>query len=172
VPFISAPAPLQQTEEVNSLVAEYRTLAEQGDQCARQADEISRRYVGKDMLKQRDEIERLAGEQVILLKRCAALFNEADDKYEQASRLRVNNKFIEYALLKAQAARKLALTIDAQREYAETLQAIRKTRPQAIKAKLSDVEARIKTMNEEITRLVEQSERLVKENPHDIDNSG
>jgi tRNA A-37 threonylcarbamoyl transferase component Bud32 len=171
VPFTSTPAALDQTVEVNRLVAEYRMLVEQANQCAQQSDEISRRYVGKDMLKQRAEIERLAGEQVILLKQCASLFNEAGDKYEHASRLRVNSKFIEYALLKAQAAHKLALTIDAQREYAETLQAIRKTRPQAIKAKLSDVEARIKTMNKEITRLVEQSERLVKENPHDFDNT-
>lgn len=110
-----------QTDEANKLIDEANALQERVAGIAAQVDAKEEELISKDYDRERAEIERIAREQIELLKQAAALEREAITKTEQASKMRVEDWFREYVALVGQRQQKIAAMIDITRQRAEAI---------------------------------------------------
>jgi hypothetical protein len=155
-----------ETEKANKLVNEGNTLIEDGDKLGQ--DAVSKRdELFADISnfpKNRDDLRKPAQELMDIIDQGAKKYREAATKFDEASKLKIDDKFKEYLSLKAQALNKHA-------EHIETLKGI----PQAVmdesvkdrsalSTKFSGVKEKYDKLGKEMEDLEAKAEKIREEN--------
>lgn len=142
-----------QTDEANKLIDEANALQDRVAEVAAQVDAKEEEIVSKDYDQERAEIERLAREQIELLKQAAALEREAIAKTERAAKMRVEDWFREYVALVGQRQQKIVAMIDVTRQRAEAI---------INDQSLESINERRMKLSEEFDKLDQEREELSK----------
>ena len=166
---VSAPVPiiepsLDQTEEANILVDRYNEQIDQANALIRQLNEIDEQLANTKFNK-RERIKRLATQEADLLVQIASLYRQAADTVEQASKLRVRAKYLEYLSLKAQATRFFAEGVDIRRKYVEVLLGER-TSWKFIRAQQKQLSEHAEKVDQQVKILDDQAKQIEREYPH------
>ncbi|MGH9901174.1 MAG: hypothetical protein ACRD68_04960 [Pyrinomonadaceae bacterium] len=111
-----------------------------------------------------EEIKQPAREASELLEKAATSFSKAADKFEEAGRLNVDDKFKQYLIIKAQSFRKNVEQMRVTREIPESLLNASVKDTDALLARIEDVNRRSQELSKESERLEAEAEKIQKEN--------
>jgi hypothetical protein len=141
-----------ETDKANALVDEANKFVAEGNKNIDDADRKGKEFDQKvEAISSNDEHDQVSEwgktELVPVYDKMKDNFQKASDKFAEASKLKVNDKFKEYLDTKAQEFKKRA-------EYAESLKAIPKTMTESKDEK---------TYNEAVKKDVEKSQKLLQE---------
>jgi predicted esterase len=148
------------TTRANSLIQEIDSLRKKAYQLRKQAEDTDAELQQKDLIRERDEIKRIAQEESELLKQSAILWLAAADKAEGAMQLRLDDKNKEYLSLIGQHNRKNAEIVNALQHQAEAL--LNNESAEAIKAERNETHRRVERLQQEADALQRQMEKLTK----------
>ncbi|HEX8139868.1 MAG TPA: hypothetical protein VF544_20075 [Pyrinomonadaceae bacterium] len=148
---------------------EANKLEGEADALAAKVEDVYKEAAQKDeeinaARKERARAKKLGDEQVALYDEAAKNAREAADKYEQASKLKVDAKYQEYLNVRAQYMRKHGAHIAALKDLIAARQDAT-TRPgKAARDKQTEVKSRSERLKKEVDELKAQAEKLQKEN--------
>jgi hypothetical protein len=144
-------------------------LANEADALATKVDDAYKQAAQKDdginaAKKDKALIKKLSDEQVALYDQAATDARQAADKYDQASKLKVDAKYVEYLNVRAQYMRKHGAHLAALKDLAAArLEAINKP-GKATRDKQTEAKQRAERLRKEVDDLKAQADKLQKEN--------
>jgi len=157
-----------ETEKANELVDESNKAAEAANKSLQEGLTIHQQIFSEANIfgfpGNRDALKGHAQREVELLSQSALSFREAANKYEEASRLRLNEQFKQYLSLKAQETRKQAEQSESIREMAQVVLDDSITDLNAYVLKLDDIRIRVQKAGKEQKELKDQAEKIRAEN--------
>jgi methyl-accepting chemotaxis protein len=146
-----------ETEKANKLVGEGNTAIGTANQAGQEAGTKYTALFSQanlaDFPDNRDQLKKDAQEVSDVLDKSTAGFREAASKFEEASKLKVSDKFKEYLSVKAQAYRKHA---DKNEAAKESLKAVS---DESVKDS-NDLAQRINESGERVTKLLKEAKDL------------
>lgn len=148
-------------KDANVLMAEAAALQNKTNDLVQKFNEQEILLRGKDFNTQRAEINQLTEEEAAILRENAALWRQAADKIEQASRLQVGDKYRKYLSVIAQHNRKRAEAIDSMIEMATAMLSASDSYD-AILAKREAAQKRAAQLNAEADELQKQATQMMK----------
>jgi hypothetical protein len=114
--------------------------------------------------KDKARIKKLSDEQVTLYDQATTDARDAADKYDQASKLKVDSKYVEYLNVRAQYMRKHGAHLAALKDLAAArLEAFNKP-GKASRDKQTEAKKRADRLKKEVDELKAQADKLQKEN--------
>lgn len=158
-----------QTEEANKMINEANALIDKTKATNDKADSLLNDLMGANMTKAED-IEQYKSDNKAKFDEAVSLFeqsekniSEAAGKFEQASKMQLDDKFKEYVTLKAQAFKKRAESYKATAGYIKTFIAEKDT----TKADQLTADSNKKSADliKEANDLDAKAEKIVKDNP-------
>ena len=157
-----------ETKRANELVDESNKAAEAANKSLQEGLTIHQQIFSEANIfgfpGNRDALKGHAQREVELLSQSALSFREAANKYEEASRLRLNEQFKQYLSLKAQETRKQAEQSESIREMAQVVLDDSITDLNAYVLKLDDIRIRVQKAGKEQKELKDQAEKIRAEN--------
>ncbi|HYE65160.1 MAG TPA: hypothetical protein VD966_06240 [Pyrinomonadaceae bacterium] len=157
-----------ETEKANELVDESNKAAEAANKSLQEGLTIHQQIFSEANIfgfpGNRDALKGHAQREVELLSQSALSFREAANKYEEASRLRLNEQFKQYLSLKAQETRKQAEQSESIKEMAQVVLDDSITDLNAYVLKLDDIRIRVQKAGKEQKELKDQAEKIRAEN--------
>jgi hypothetical protein len=150
-----------QLKEANKLAAEADTLATKVEDAYKQAaqkdDEINAAK------KDKARIKKLSDEQVALYDQAATDARQAAEKYDQAAKLKIDTKYVEYLNVRAQYMRKHGAHLAGLKDLAAArLEAANKP-GKASRDKQTEAKQRAERLKKEVDDLKAQADKLQKE---------
>src|SRR5918912_1098023 len=140
-----------ETDKANQLVDEGNKLVEEGNQLGQDAAAKNKEIFDNinDFPSNRDELRKPANELLDIIDKGSGKFRDASKKFDEASKLKVDDKFKEYLSLKSQEFNKHAEHIDSikgipQAVLDENIKDLR-----ALNAKLTSVNDKIEKVGKE-----------------------
>lgn len=107
--------------DANKLIAEVNALQKQALDLVQQANSFEKQISGRDLARERAEIQRSAREEIEALSQAAALSRMASQQADRAAQMKIGERNRAYLAASARYYAKFAELIDAQNEYAEVL---------------------------------------------------
>lgn len=145
--------------EVNKVLAEINALKTRVNALMVEINAKEAALNAKDFSKDRSEINKIAQEEVDLLKEGAAISRSIADRASQVNATKLEEKYRRYLELVAQHSRKHALMLDVMLEQAATL--LGNESFEVISARRTEAQKRIVALREEVDDLYRQAEKLV-----------
>ena len=136
---------------MNKLVEEINALGVKAQGLIRRANEKEKEFEGKDFVKDRAQLTRIAQEDVDLLAESATFWRAAAEKAEAASQLGLDARQKQYFSLVAQYDRKCAELLDATRERSEAFLSLDSF--EVIEARRNEAQKRADKLQQEVDEL-------------------
>ena len=137
-----------ETEKANKLVGEGNTAINEGNKLATDADSKSDKAT--------------AQESIDLLTKSAAKYREASKKFDEASKLKIKDKFKEYLSLKSQEFAKRAEIMDVARKSSQDMLASEDM--ESLTAKVQEHKTQHEKLSKEAKDLEDKAEKIRTEN--------
>lgn len=147
-------------DDANSAIAEINALKTKVNALVAEVNARKVATGGKDLLKDRAEINKIAQEEANLLKEAAGISRSIADKAAQVKTGKLEEKYRRYFELIAQHNRKYAEMLDVMREQAEAL--LGNESGEAINARRAGAQKRIEALRQEADELHRQAEKLLR----------
>lgn len=152
------------TSEANKLVAEGNTAIDEGNKLATDAsaknEKVFNEVINYDMDK--EKLSGTAKEAVDGMTKSAEKFREASKKFDEASKLKIGDKFKEYLTLKAQEFTKRAEQMDAAKKDPQAF--IDSTDVVSMNTKIQANKLELKRLDKEAKDLEAKAEKIRSEN--------
>ena len=146
-------------DDANSAIAEINALKTKVNALVAEVNAREVATAGKDLLKDRAEINKIAQEEANLLKEAAGISRSIADKAAQVNTGKLEEKYRRYFELVAQYNRKYAEMLDVMREQVEAL--LGNESGEIINAKRAGTQKRIEALRQEADQLHRQAEKLL-----------
>jgi predicted esterase len=147
------------TAAANRAVVEINILRNKANYMANQINQKEMQIIGRDPEKDRAEVNKLAQEEVAIIKETMVLWREAAEKAEAASGLSIADKFKRYLALVGQQSRKSAEASDVMRGAAEALLSLESV--EAIRIKRAEAQKRVEKLQQEVDELEKRAEEVI-----------
>lgn len=155
-----------ETEKANRLIAEANTAIDAGNVSALAAskknDWIFQEIRDTTFTDDKQRLKAAATETIDGFHQGAAKFREAARKFEEASRLRINDKFKEYLALKSQEFNRSAEKMDAASAIPQAV--LDSDTIETLKQKFDENKTRYEQLEKEAKELSDRAERVRAEN--------
>ena len=158
------------TGDANKLIGEANQAIVEADKLSHDAYTKFRSYMNDQTMNNfpgsREQIRPVAQESADLFAKSAALYrDQVVSKFEGAGKLKLNEKFKEYIVLKTDAFRKLAESKEVARELALVPLDPSITTQGALFAKVKEVDARLNAAVKEMQTFNERANKIQQDNP-------
>lgn len=166
--FLLTPGCKYFTKTEDTQLKDANKLANEADALATKVDDAYKQAAQKDdeinaAKKDKARIKKLSDEQVTLYDQATTDAREAADKYDQASKLKVDAKYVEYLNVRAQYMRKHGAHLAALKDLAAArLEAVNKP-GKATRDKQTEAKQRAERLRKEVDELKSQADKLQKE---------
>ncbi|OLD24745.1 MAG: hypothetical protein AUJ04_08735 [Acidobacteria bacterium 13_1_40CM_3_55_6] len=144
----------------NKLIEEINSLGAKAQELIQQSNEKERDLNGRNFIKDRSQVSKIAQEQIDILTETAGLWRTAAEKAESASHLGLPGKQKQYFGLIAQYNLKCAELLDAMRERAEVLLGTEAL--EVIEAKRAEAQKRADKLHQEVDELQKTIDKLMR----------
>lgn len=149
----------EESGELNKVIEEINSLRTKASELTNGLNTKEQELRNKDFIRDRDTINRIAREQMVILTESARLFRAAADKADQAGKLKVDDKYKQYLSILVQHDRKSAEMFDVLREQAEAL--LSSESYEAISAKRDEARQRADKLQQEAAELAQKAEQIM-----------
>lgn len=150
-----------QTKEANK-------LQEEADQSAAKVDDAYNQVMQKEEAikteKKAKTRQQLNDEEAAIFDQAIADAKTAADKYEQASKLKVDEKYKQFLDLRAQLMRKQGAHLSAMKELPAARKDTSRQGQRTLRNKQADIKTRADKLKKEVDDLKAQAEKMQKEN--------
>ena len=146
--------------DANQLIAEINALVGRAQELVQKANEKEKEYDGKDFVRNRDQVRKIAQEQSTILKEGAEVWRAAAAKAESGSSLKLSGKYKDYFRLIAQYDRKCAELLEAVRERAEAFLGAESL--EVIEGKREEAQKRADKLQQEIDELQKAIDKVMR----------
>lgn len=150
-----------QTKEANKIQEEADQLAAKVDDAHNQATQKEDAIKAEKKAKTR---QQLNDEEAAIYEQAIADAKTAADKYEQASKLKVDDKYREYLDLRAQLMRKVGAHMSALKELPAARKDTSRQGQRTLRNKQADIKTRSDKLKKEVDDLKAQADKMQKEN--------
>ncbi|MBD0369520.1 MAG: hypothetical protein ICV60_01595 [Pyrinomonadaceae bacterium] len=150
-----------QTQDANKLQAEADQLATKVDEAYNQATQKEDAIKAEKKSKTR---QQLNDEETAIFDQAIADAKAAADKYDQASKLKIDEKYKQYLDLRAQLMRKEGAHLSALKELPTARKDTSRQGQKTLRDKQADIKTRSDKLKKEVDDLKAQAEKLQKEN--------
>ena len=168
--FVLACSGGNETDQANKLVAEGNAAINEGNKMATEAgaknDSVFDQLSAEDFEASKEKLSPTAKEAVDGLTKSAAKYREAAKKFEEASKLKIDDKFKEYLSLKSQEFNKRAEQMDIGKGNAQAL--LDSNDMQSLTAKITENRARYQSLDKESKDLESKADKIRSENKDKI----
>lgn len=137
-----------ETDKANKLVAEGNTAITEGNKLATDADAKG------DKASAQEAIDTLT--------KAAAKYREAGTKFDEASKLKINDKFKEYLSLKSQEFNKRAELMEVAKKNSQAM--LDSTDPEALMTKVQENKSQVEKLDKEAKDLEAKAEKIRTDN--------
>ena len=151
-----------ETEKANKLVAEGNTAVQDARKNITEAEGLKQKMLGMDVSHLADA-RSVAKDSIAAYERAEARCKEAAAKYDEASRLKLNDKFKEYLALKVKEYNKRAELVQMAKRVPQAL--IDSESRQGWISQANEVNNRVEALSKEADDLAAQSDKIQKDNP-------
>lgn len=151
-----------ETEKANKLVDEGNSAVQEAKKDLTEAEQLKQKMLATDV-KHLDDARSTAKEAIASYERAEAKCKEAAAKYDEASRLKLNDKFKEYLTLKVKEYNKRADLVQTAKGVPQAL--IDSESRQGWISKANEVNQKVTQMAKEADDIGAQAEKLQKDNP-------
>lgn len=151
-----------ETEKANKLVGEGNAAVQEANTLLTDAEEHRQKMLHTDVA-QLDEARAIAKETITLFEKAEAKCKEAAKKYEEASALKIKDKFKEYLTLKTKEYKKRAELVETAKGTPQAL--IDSENREAFISKANATNEKVDAMSKEAADLGTEAEKLQKDNP-------
>jgi hypothetical protein len=151
--------------KANQLVDEGNAAVQQGKKFVVEAEDKKNKMMQTN-LRRLAEARVAAAEAIAAYDKAGEKCKEAAQKYDEASRLKINEKFKEYLILKVKEYNKRAELIEVAKDTPQAL--IESTNRSSFAIRVNSNNEKIDKLSKEADELASQSEKLQKENPSDF----
>ena len=155
-----------ETSKANKLVDEGNTLIEDGDNLGKKADSKSDELfedIG-NFPTNRDDLRKPAQELSDIIDQGAAKYRDAAKKFDEASKLKIDDKFKEYLSLKSQALNKHAEHIETLKGIPQAVMDTSVKDKTALSARFTGVKDKYDKLGKEMSDLEAKAEKIREEN--------
>lgn len=150
-----------QTKEANKLQEEADQLASKVDEAHNQATQKEDAIKAEKKVKTR---QQLNDEESSLYDQAISDAKSAAEKYEQASKLKVDEKYRQYLDLRAQLMRKVGAHLTALKELPTARKDTSRQGQRTLRDKQADIKTRADKLKKEVDDLKAQADKMQKEN--------
>jgi hypothetical protein len=151
--------------KANKLVDEGNAAVEQGKKFVLEAEEKKNTMLQMNV-RRIAEARVIAAEAIAAYDKAAEKCKEAAQKYDEASRLKINEKFKQYLILKVKEYNKRAELVEVAKDTPQAL--IESTNRSSFVIRVNSNNEKVDKLSKEADELASQSEKLQKENPGDF----
>ncbi|HEV2913098.1 MAG TPA: hypothetical protein VGX92_07270 [Pyrinomonadaceae bacterium] len=155
-----------ETDKANKLVAEANTAIEAGNKAAieagRKNDRIFDEIKSSSFDEDKERLSATAKEAISGFTQSAERFREAARKFEEASKLKINDKFKEYLVLKSQEFNKNAEQVEAAKLMPQAV--LDSEDAETLSQKVRENKARYDKLEKEAKELADKAEKVRAEN--------
>jgi hypothetical protein len=151
--------------KANKLVDEGNAAVEQGKKFVLEAEDKKNKMMQTNV-RRIAEARVTAAEALAAYDKAAEKCKEAAQKYDEASRLKISEKFKEYLILKVKEYNKRAELIEVAKDTPQAL--IESTNRSSFVIRVNSNNEKVDKLNKEADELASQSEKLQKDNPGDF----
>jgi predicted esterase len=145
--------------DANKLIAEVGVLQSRVIELVKQANAFESQIDGKDLARDRADLQKIAAQQIDLLKQAAGMAGAAADKAQRASQMKIGEKNQTYLQATARYYLRFGELLDAERVEAETL--LGDDAPQVITTKRNDARKKVESLQIEVDELRRQVEKAM-----------
>jgi len=153
----------KETEKANKLVNEGNTAVQDAKKYVTDA-ETKKDQMMKTPLSRLAEARVIAAGAIADYDRASEKAKAAAAKYDEASRLNINDKFREYLVLKAKEYNKRADLVNTAKDTPQAL--IESTNKSSFANRVASNNAKVDALAKEAQALADQADKLVKDNPN------
>jgi hypothetical protein len=168
--FVLACSGGNETDQANKLVAEGNAAINEGNKLATEAgaknDSVFDQLSADDFEASKEKLSPTAKEAVDGLTKSAAKYREAAKKFEEASKLKIDDKFKEYLSLKSQEFNKRAEQMDVGKGNAQAL--LDSSDMQGLTAEISKNRTRYQSLDKESKDLEAKAAKIREDNKDKI----
>lgn len=155
-----------ETDKANKLIEEGNQMVTDGNKLAQDAaaknNQLFDNLTDENFADEQARLKPTAQEAIDGFDKSAAKYRDAAAKFEEASKLKVDDKFKEYLTYKAQEFRKNAEGAEAGKALSKAFS--ESTDGAALVKKLGDLKPRVEQLGKEATELQEKAEKVRTEN--------
>jgi len=151
--------------QANKLVDEGNTAVQQGKQFVAEAEDKKTKMLQMNV-RQIAEARVIAAEAIAAYDKAAEKCKEAAQKYDEASRLKISEKFKDYLILKVKEYNKRAELVEVAKDTPQAL--IESTNRSSFIIRVNSNNEKVDKLNKEADELATQSDKLQKDNPGDF----
>lgn len=151
----------EQTKEANKLQEEADQLASKVDDAHNQAMQKEEAIKAEKKAKTR---QQLNDEEAAIYDQAISDAKAAAEKYEQASKLKVDDKYRQYLDLRAQLMRKVGAHFTALKELPNARKDTSRQGQRTLRDKQADIKIRADKLKKEVDDLKAQADKMQKEN--------
>lgn len=151
-----------ETEKANKLVDEGNAVVQDAKKDLTEAEQLKQKMLATDV-KHLDDARSTAKEAIAAYEKAEAKCKEAAAKYDEASRLKLNDKFKEYLSLKVKEYNKRAELVQTAKGVPQAL--IDSESRQGWITKANSVNEKVDQLSKEADDLGAQAEKIQKDNP-------
>src|SRR5262245_46136476 len=151
-----------ETEKANKLVDEGNAAVQEAKKNITEAENLKQKMLKNDV-SHLDEARETAREAIAAYEKAEAKCKEAASKYDEASRLKLSDKFKEYLSLKVKEYNKRAELVQTAKGVPQAL--IDSESRQGWINKANSVNAKVDQLSKEADDLASQADKLQKDNP-------
>lgn len=151
-----------ETDKANKLVDEGNSAVQEAKKAITEAEELKQKMLKTDV-SHLDDARSTAKEAITAYEKAEAKCKEAAAKYDEASRLKLNDKFKEYLALKVKEYHKRAELVQTAKGVPQAL--IDSESRQGWISKANTVNEKVNQMSKEADDLGAQADKIQKDNP-------
>jgi hypothetical protein len=152
-----------ETEKANKLVDEGNSAVQEAKKDITEAEQLKKKMLATDV-SHLDDARSTAKEAIAAYEKAEAKCKEAAAKYDEASRLKLNDQFKEYLSLKVKEYNKRAELVSTAKGVPQAL--IDSESRQGWIAKANSVNAKVTELGKEADDLGAQADKIQKDNPN------
>ncbi len=153
----------KETEKANKLVSEGNAAVEEAKKAVTDAEAKKAKMMATP-LSRLAEARVIAASAIVDYDKANEKAKEAASKYDEASRLQINEKFKEYLILKTKEYNKRAELVAAAKDTPQAL--IESADRRSFANRVTSNNAKVDALGKEATALSDQADKLVKDNPN------
>ena len=151
-----------ETAKANKLVDEGNAAVQKAKTNITEAEQLKKKMLTTDV-SHLDDARNIAKEAIAAYERAEENCKEAASKYDEASRLKLNDKFKEYLTLKAKEYNKRAELVQMAKGVPQAL--IDSEGRQSWVSKANEVQEKVAALSKEADALGAQADKIQKDNP-------
>lgn len=151
-----------QTAEANKLVEEGNAAVKEAQKFVAEAEDKKGKMLNTKV-SQLAEARTLAKEAIAAYDKAEDKCKEAAKKYDEASKLRINDKFKEYLVLKVKEYNKRAEVVETAKANPQAL--LDSENQKSFITRANAVNEKVDALNQEAEEIASQSDKLQKDNP-------